>query len=80
MDHFGRFLLARPYWLIVVVVIALIGLPTAIWLDLRNLSDETLRRQASSLNSIITSVRSYYATNVVSRVVNSHTETQALHN
>ena len=80
MDHFGRFLLARPYWLVVVVLIALVGLPAAIWLDLRNLSDETLRRQASSLNGIITSVRSYYATNVVSRVVNSDTETQALHN
>ncbi|SPJ28558.1 adenylate/guanylate cyclase domain-containing protein [Falsiruegeria mediterranea] len=80
MDQFGRFLLARPYWLIVVVLIALVGLPAAIWLDLRNLSDETLRRQATSLNSIITSVRTYYATNVVSRVVNSNTETQALHN
>lgn len=80
MDHFGRFLLARPYWLIVVVLIALVGLPTAIWLDLRNLTDETLRRQAGSLNTIITSVRTYYAMNVVSRVVNSESETQALHN
>ncbi|MFS4582503.1 adenylate/guanylate cyclase domain-containing protein [Phaeobacter sp. C3_T13_0] len=80
MDHFGRFLLARPYWLVVVVIVALVGLPLTIWLDLRNLSDETLRRQATSLNGIITSVRSYYATNVVSRVVNSQAETQALHN
>ncbi len=80
MEKLGRFFLVRPYWLIVVVVVALVGLPTAIWLDLRNLSDETLRRQASSLNGIITSVRSYYAKNVVARVVNSDTETQALHN
>lgn len=80
MEHFGRLLLAKPYWLIVVVVIGLVGLPAAIWLDLRNLSDQTLHRQASSLNNIITSVRSYYATNVVSRVVNSEAATQALHN
>ena len=80
MDHLGRLLLKRPYWLIVLVMVALIGLPAAIWLDLRNLSDETLRRQAGSLNGIITSVRSYYAKNVVSRVVNSDTQTQALHN
>ncbi|WP_083099813.1 adenylate/guanylate cyclase domain-containing protein [Pseudophaeobacter leonis] len=80
MEKLGRFFLVRPYWLIVVVVVALVGLPTAIWLDLRNLSDETLRRQASSLNGIITSVRSYYAKNVVARVVNSDAETQALHN
>jgi class 3 adenylate cyclase len=80
MDKLGRLLLKRPYWLIVLVMVALIGLPVTIWLDLRNLSDETLRRQAGSLNGIITSVRSYYAKNVVSRVVNSDAQTQALHN
>ena len=80
MDRLGRFFLKRPYWLMVLVMVALIGLPIAIWLDLRNLSDETLTRQARSLNGIITSVRSYYAKNVVSRVVSSDTRTQALHN
>ena len=74
-DRLGRFFLTRPYWLM-----ALIGLPITIWLDLRNLSDETLTRQARSLNGIITSVRSYYAKNVVSRVVSSDTRTQEMHN
>ncbi len=49
-------------------------------MDLKNLSDETLKRQATSLNGIVTSVRSYYATNVVERVVSSDEKTQTLHN
>ncbi len=80
MERIGQFFLSRPYWLIIMVMAALLGLVGSVWLDLRNLSDENLRRQATSLNGIISSVRSYYATNVVGRVVSSDTRTQALHN
>ncbi|MDE4133035.1 adenylate/guanylate cyclase domain-containing protein [Phaeobacter sp. QD34_3] len=80
MDRLGRYFLDRPSWLIVLVTVALVALPLAVWLDLRALSDETLRRQATSLNGIVSSVRSYYARNVVQRVVTSDVETQALHN
>ena len=45
------------------------ALPLAVWLDLTNLGETALRRQASDLNSVITSVRGYYATNVVGRVL-----------
>lgn len=80
MERFGLFFLKRPSTLIVMVMVALIGLPVAIWLDLKNLSDETLKRQATSLNGVISNVRSYYATNVVGRVVSTDEKTQALHN
>jgi len=52
----------------VLVVFGLVSLPMALWLDLRTLSDENLRRQASSLSDVFDSVRSYYAGNVVGRV------------
>jgi class 3 adenylate cyclase len=51
------------------VILLLLGLPIAVWLDLRSLADSNLRRQASDLNSIITGVRRYYATNVVGRIL-----------
>ena len=54
---------------VLLVILLLVGLPVAVWLDLRNLADSTLRRQASDLNSIITSVRGYYASNVVGRIL-----------
>ena len=57
------------FLLTLLVVLMLIGLPLAVWLDLTNLTETSLRRQASDLNSIIGSVRSYYATNVVGRIL-----------
>jgi adenylate cyclase len=53
----------------IVVVVLLAGLPTAVWLDLRSLSEAVLQRQASDLSSAISSIRSYYATNIVGRVL-----------
>jgi class 3 adenylate cyclase len=58
----------------------LAGLPVAVWLDLSSLSEATLLRQANDLNSVISSVRSYYATNVVGRVLASPGTTRAAHN
>jgi adenylate cyclase len=73
---------ARSIVLIVLVLILLAGLPLAVWLDLQNLTDAALRRQASDLNSVITSVRSFYASNVVGRVLSAPpgTITQVTHN
>ncbi len=53
------------------IVLLLLGLPVAVWLDLTNLAEANLRRQAIDLNSVISSVRSYYASNVVGRVLSS---------
>jgi hypothetical protein len=62
------------------VVLLLIGLPIAVWLDLSNLVETNLHRQASDVNSIISSVRNYYANNVVGRVLASPGMTKVVHN
>ena len=56
---------------VVLVVLLLVGLPVAVWLDLSSLVESNLRRQASDVNSIITSVRDFYATNVVGRILSA---------
>ena len=51
------------------IALLLAALPVAVWLDLTNLADAALRRQATDLNSVVSSVRSYYASNVVGRIL-----------
>src|SRR2546430_5761044 len=62
------------------VPVLLLALPLAVWLDLRNLSENALRRQASDLNSVITGIRGYYASHIVGRVLASPESTQVLPN
>jgi class 3 adenylate cyclase len=62
------------------IAVLLLLLPLAVWLDLTNLAEAALRRQASDLNSVITSVRGYYATNVVGRVLANPGSVQVVHN
>ena len=62
------------------IALLLAALPVAVWLDLTNLAEVALRRQASDLNSLISSVRSYYASNVVGRVLAHPGETKVVHN
>src|SRR5712692_5858364 len=76
----GADLQSRGFMLSLLVVVLLAGLPIAVWLDLSNLSDAALHRQARDLNSVITSVRGYYANNVVGRVLASPGSTQVVHN
>jgi adenylate cyclase len=64
---------------VLLVVLLLVGLPIAVWLDLDNLADANLRHQARDLNSMISSVRAYYATNVVDRVLASPGTTRVVH-
>ena len=73
---------ARSIVLIILVLILLAGLPLAVWLDLRNLTNAALQRQASDLNSVITSMRGFYGSNVVGRVLAAPagTTTQVTHN
>jgi hypothetical protein len=54
---------------IVLLSIVLVGLPVAVWLDLRELSESALRRQAQALSVVIDRFREYYANNVVERVL-----------
>jgi class 3 adenylate cyclase len=63
------------------IAFLLLALPLAVWLDLTELSKTALRRQAIDLNSVITSVRSYYASNVVGRILaNPDGTTKVVHN
>jgi class 3 adenylate cyclase len=65
----SRFFLNRPLWVIVLVGLAVVMLPVSVWLDLRNISDQNLLSQATTLNHVISAFRSYYAANVIDRVI-----------
>jgi adenylate cyclase len=62
------------------VLLGLAGLPLAVWLDLGNLSERTIRGQAEALDSAINSMRSFYSSNVVARVRGFEGKTQVVHN
>jgi hypothetical protein len=64
---------------VILVILLLVGLPIAVWLDLDNLAEANLHHQARDLSSMISSVRAYYATNVVDRVLASPGTTKVLH-
>ena len=59
----------HPALFAVFVVLALACLPVVIWLDLRNLSAETLTSQAQDVSVMINDIRAYYSSNVVGRVL-----------
>lgn len=79
-DRIGRALMKHPLWFSLFVVLALVMLPAAVWLDLRDLSNTSLNRQASQLNSMISEIRSYYSSNVVGRVLANHGNTTPAQN
>jgi class 3 adenylate cyclase/type II secretory pathway pseudopilin PulG len=64
----------------VLVVLALVGLPVAVWLDLRNLSERALMSQAADFQAAIDSMRNFYAQNVVGRVLQAHGQTRVVEN
>ena len=74
---FGR---AGAWPLVVLVLVMLAGLPLAVWLDISNLSKTLLGQQADDLSSLVTSIRAYYAKNVVARVLANPDGTKVIHN
>jgi hypothetical protein len=66
--------------LFVAVVLGLLGLPIAVWLDLRVLSDTMLRTQAGEISRIIDDMRAYYGSDVVGRVLQASGPVTATHN
>src|SRR5262249_28182261 len=70
----------RGLLLVLLVGALLVGLPVAVWFDLRNLTEAALLRQARDLNSVVTSMRAYYGSNVVARILESPGSTQVTHN
>jgi adenylate cyclase len=71
---------SRGALLSVLVAALLLSLPVAVWLDLRAITDSVLRRQASDLSSVISSIRGYYANHVVARVLTMPGDTTVLPN
>jgi class 3 adenylate cyclase len=66
--------------LVVLVLLLLAGLPIAVWLDLRQISESLLSRQAGDVNAIISGFRGYYAGHVVGRILASPGHTQVMPN
>lgn len=56
-------------FLVIAVVAGIVALPTAVWLDLRALSDRLIRLQATETSRIIDDMRGFYANAVVGRVL-----------
>jgi adenylate cyclase len=69
----------REPLLIFIAFLLLVGLPIAVWLDMHDVTQAGLRRQASDLNAMFTSVRNYYANNIVGHVQASPGTTQVSH-
>ena len=69
----------REPLLIFVAFLLLVGLPIAVWLDMHDVTQAGLRRQASDLNAMFTSMRDYYANNIVGHVQASPGTTQVAH-
>ena len=60
-------------WVSIVLVAALLaGLPVAVWLDLRAITQAALTRQVTDLNAVIGGVRDFYSSDVVGRVLSAH--------
>jgi adenylate cyclase len=59
----------RTRTLFVIVALLLAALPLAVWLDLRDLTERTSRRQALDIGTIITEIRGFYATDIVGRIL-----------
>ncbi len=62
------------------MLVLLCGLPLAIWLDMRSLSEHNLREHADEFGRVIDGTRAFYASNVVSRVLAAQGQTRVIHN
>jgi class 3 adenylate cyclase len=68
-------------WAVAVLILLLLGgLPAAVWLDLRQLSERMLRDQADDFSAAVSNIRDYYARNVVGRVLAAHGAAQVAPN
>ncbi len=58
--------------LAVLVAVLVLGLPIAVLLDLRTISERSLTRQVHDLDQVISGIRSYYATDIVGPLLAGH--------
>jgi len=79
-ERISGFFASRLSITIILVLLVLAGLPVAVWLDLRNMSERALTEQANELSSTIDSIRDYYGNRVVGRVLANGEKTHVLPN
>jgi hypothetical protein len=73
-------LASRPIVALFVVLLLLAALPIAVWLDLANISERTLRTQANTFDRVMTSIRNFYSSNIVNRVLDANGRIQVVSN
>ena len=78
--RFSKSVVSRVSTTVLLVAVILAGLPVAVWLDMRNLSEQALRDYADDLTLMINNIRNYYADNVVERVLAGGEKTLVLPN
>ena len=79
-DRISGYLSGTLFITAILVLLVLGGLPIAVWLDMRDLSERALREQADDLSSMIDSIRDYYGRNVVGRVLAGGEKTHVVPN
>src|SRR5262245_30796239 len=80
IDRLAGYLLAHAPIQAALVLVLLCGLPVAVWLDLRNLSEHSLRAEVDEFGAVIDGMRGFYASNVVGRVLGAQGRTSVVHN
>lgn len=55
-------------FLAVLLVTLVMGLPIAVWLDMRSLTDEALLTESNNVSEFIDNVRSFYADEIIERI------------
>src|SRR5512133_1932432 len=73
-------LASRPIVALFVVLLLLVALPVAVWLDLASISERTLRTQGNTFDRVMTSIRNFYSSNIVSRILSTNGRIQVVSN
>ncbi len=73
--------LRRERLAVLILGLVLLCFPLAVWLDVKNISQVNLEQQAHDLDLMVTSIRRFYSTDVVARVLANHEQPgQVIHN
>ncbi|AZV80485.1 adenylate/guanylate cyclase domain-containing protein [Parasedimentitalea marina] len=78
MKHISQVLLKHPQLIPVLVIIAVLALPLAVWRDVMAVTDQSIRKQTTALDKVMTTLRSYYSQNVIANL-SSEVQTVASH-
>ena len=68
MQRISQLLLRYPRLIPVLIAIAILALPLAVWRDVMAITDQSIRRQTAALDSVLDNLRGYYSQNVVTRL------------